>query len=440
MSKRLTAATVEHLKPDPKGRLELPDEAVRGLYFVIQPTGAKSWAFRYRAAGRPTKLTLGAYPALGLGEARAAAKVAREAVDRGKDPAGAKSEMRRRRKEGSAAIGSVQRVYEQFIKKRIEGGSKPNKPRSAEETKRIFTKRVLPVWGERQIRDITKRDVRELVERIEEEGAPIAAKPHTHRHQDTLQLGGKAEELDANPASGVDPVAKERVRDRVLSDEEIAAFWHATKDLGPPLGSMMRILLLTGQRRSEVADMRDDEINDGVWVIPGSRTKNSRPNALPLPTAVMKELEAVPRIGDDGWVFSTTGKTPVSGFSNARDAVDKRMLIWLKQQAESGGRSPDAVSLKPWRPHDLRRTAATGMARLGVAPHVVEAVLNHKTGQITKIAGVYNIHDYLPEKSQALELWAAHVLQLVGEGPAAGNVIALRERLTKLPREKKARG
>ncbi len=223
------------------------------------------------------------------------------------------------------------------------------------------------------------------------------------------------EGIEANPCTGVKPVGKETVRDRVLTDLEIKTLWCATGALGQPFGQLFRVLLLTGQRRTEVAQMRDDEIEGDVWTIPGERTKNHRPNAVPLSQAAQRELAAVDRIGEGGWTFSTTGKTPVSGFANAKDAIDKRMLANLKAQAESAGKDPSSVALTPWTPHDLRRTLATGMAQLGVAPHIIEAVLNHKTGTITKIAGVYNKFEYLPEKRAALDRWADHVLHLVGE-------------------------
>ncbi len=195
MGKQFTAATIEHLKPDSAKRLELPDEVVRGLHFIIQPSGARAWAFRYRAAGKPAKLTLGAYPAMGLAEARNAAKAAREAVDRGGDPAAAKSDMKRRRREGAAAIGSVQRVYEDFVKRHVD---RENKARTAEETKRIFTNKVLPKWGERQIRDITRKDVRDLVEAIHDGGSPIAANRTLTAIKTLFNWAVEREELDAN--------------------------------------------------------------------------------------------------------------------------------------------------------------------------------------------------------------------------------------------------
>jgi integrase len=425
MAKRFTAATIEHLKPDPIKRLELPDEAVRGLYFVIQPTGVRSWAFRYRAAGKPAKLTLGAYPALSLGEARAAARAARDAVDRGGNPAAAKSDMNRRRRDGAAALGSVQMMYEEFVRRHVD---KRNKPRTAAETKRLFTSKVLPSWGARQIRDITRKDVRELIEGIEEAGTPIAANRTLTAVKTLFNWAMKREELDANPAAGVEPVGQETSRDRVLTDAEIKAFWHATAKTGEPFGPMLRLLLLTGQRRSEVAEIRDDEIVDGVWTIPPARTKNREKSVVHLSDAAKAELASVTRIGEGGWVFSTTGKTPVSGFSNAKAAIDRHMLAALQADAAKAGRDPASVVLVRWTPHDLRRTMATGLQKLGVAIPVIEAVLNHLTGQMTKVGGVYMRHDYSAEKAAALDLWAAHILQLVGEATPKLNVVALRSR------------
>ena len=204
--------------------------------------------------------------------------------------------------------------------------------------------------------------------------------------------------LKVNPCTGVHKSAAPPARDRVLTDAEIAKFWSAASAEDQPFGQLLKLLLLTGCRLNEVAGMRRAELSEdgATWTIPGARTKNKRLHVMPLPPLARDVLGTVRRIeSGDGLVFTTTGRTPVSGWSRLKHRLDADMRI------------------DPWRLHDLRRTAATGMAEIGVMPHVVEACLNHVSGHKAGVAGVYNRAAYLPEKRAALERWAAHVDGLV---------------------------
>jgi integrase len=206
----------------------------------------------------------------------------------------------------------------------------------------------------------------------------------------------------------VRPPVAERSRDRVLTDDEIVAFWRAAEAIGEPFGPLYRLLLLTGQRLREAAGMRDAEISGDVWTIPAARAKNSEAHAVPLSTAAQGVLAGVRRIKGAGYVFTTNGSSAVSGFAKAKARLDKAM----------------GEGVEPFVIHDLRRTAASGMARLGIPPHVVEAVLNHRTGTVSGVARVYNRFTYEAEKRAALESWGRYVLELVGERQA-DNVVRL---------------
>ena len=184
--------------------------------------------------------------------------------------------------------------------------------------------------------------------------------------------------------------------------------------------------MLTAQRRSEVADMRWGELKDGsLWTIAGSRTKNGAEHDVPLSEPARAVLFRVPRIAGSEFVFTTLGVRPISGHSHAKEYLDKVILQIARQEATEAGQDAGAVTVTPWRLHDLRRSAASGMARMGIAVHVIEAVLNHRSGAISGVAAIYSRHSYLPEKRHALEAWAAHVMALVN-GPAASNVVPLR--------------
>jgi integrase len=199
--------------------------------------------------------------------------------------------------------------------------------------------------------------------------------------------------IDASPCVRVPKPATAAERDRVLSDDELRAVWLACEAMQWPFGPTIRLMILTGQRESEVGGMRWEEMRGNVWTIPGDRTKNGHAQEVPLSRpakAIIAELRKV----DLGFVFTTTGKKPIAGFNNAKRRLDGLCRV------------------KDWRFHDLRRTVATGMARLGVAPHIVEKVLNHQTGTISGVAAIYNRHAYTDEKLAALELWARHVLSI----------------------------
>jgi integrase len=202
-----------------------------------------------------------------------------------------------------------------------------------------------------------------------------------------------------NPCAGVHRPDTPEARDRFLTDAEIIKFWAAASVEREEFGTVLKLLLLTGCRLNEVARMRPSEISDEVyiWNIPGLRTKNGRPHAVPLSTTARALIKsALAATEPSGFIFSTTsGRSPVSGWSKIKGRLDKRMNI------------------PHWRLHDLRRTAATGMAENGTAPHIVEAVLNHVSGARAGVAGVYNRAAYATEKRVAMESWANHVTKLL---------------------------
>ena len=260
MGKRVTAAltdlTVKAEQPSDRRR-EIPDGKISGLYLIIQPSGQKSWAVRYRAAGTPRKFTLGDYPTLGLAAARKRAQEAMGDVARGMDPAGAK---RASRAAAKAAKGVTHDLVEKVVEDFIERYARPN-TRDWEETARLLKKDVAPAWRGRRLSEITRADVHALLDGIVDRGAPIGANRTFAQLRKMTKWALSRGIIDKNPCDGVEKPSAENERDRVLSDDELAAIWRAGKNMGFPYGPLVQLLMLTGQRLNEVAGMRWSEID-----------------------------------------------------------------------------------------------------------------------------------------------------------------------------------
>jgi integrase len=220
----------------------------------------------------------------------------------------------------------------------------------------------------------------------------------------------------------------ETARDRALSDDEIRFFWAGCDKLGWPFGPMFQLLLLTAQRRDEVGGMEWSEVDKRVWTIPRERAKNDRAHEVHLSDLALEIIDELPKISrtlpegtgsePSPYLFTTNGRRPVSGFSRAKLRLDRHMVQLLRADIEEAGTNPQKVEIEGWILHDLRRTAATGTARLNIAPHVVDRILNHVSGTIRGVAAVYNRHAYLEERKAALELWGGYVESLVRPTPA----------------------
>jgi len=412
MARAFTTKAVEAVKPD-ANRREIPDPSLARLYLVVQPSGAKSWALRYRYAGKPKKLTLGKWPIMGVAAARTAATEAIEAIEYGNDPGAAKKRAKAERIEAQLSERDlIKTLVGQYATRHLAS------LKSGAVVKRELERHVVTVWGDRYIHDITKRDVIDLLDGIADGGRVVSANRVRSYLGTFFNWAVDRDIIDTSPAQGVKPVAKEKSRDRVLSDDEVRWFWRACDDLGFPWGPLGQTLLLTGQRLGEVAGMTDAEISGDVWNMAPERTKNGRAHAVPLSEVVSDVLADVERVkGKPGYVFTTTGETSLSGFHKGRNHIAERMAEIASEEAGK------EVEIPHWTFHDLRRTAATGMARLGIPVRVTEAVLNHVSGTAAGIVSVYQRHDYADEKRVALEAWARLVADLV-EG-RADNVVQI---------------
>jgi len=406
---KLKAATVESLQATDR-RQEIPDDLCTGLYLVVQPTGKKSWQVRYRHGGVHRRMTLASFPTLSLAAARVRAREVMAAASEGRDPAEEVKAAKAPKPEDDR--DKIKTLIGQYDKRHLKG------LKSGGVVRRELDRFVVKEWGERDIHSITKRDVIDLLDGIADSGRVVTANRVRAYLNKFLNWAVERDILPLSPATGVKPVAKEVSRDRVLTDDEIRWFWQACETEGFPWGPLGKVLLLTGQRLNEAAQITEGEIRGDLWHLSADRTKNGRAHDVPLSDTVQAVLGAVERIdGKPGFIFTTTGTTPVSGFFKARAHLAEAME---RLAAEERG---EVVEIPRWTFHDLRRTAATGMARLGIPVRVTEAVLNHVSGTGGGIVAVYQRHDYADEKRQALEAWGRFVLSLVQGQP--DNVVRL---------------
>jgi integrase len=353
---------------------------------------------RYRHRGRPRKSTLGSYPAITIANARELARKELVAVAEGRDPGREKKNARREADDRQRDLFAM--TAAQFLERYAKANTRES---SWRETERLLNRDVLPSWKGRTVQEITRRDIVDLLDRVSDRGSPIMANRVLAAVRRLFGWCVDRGVLEKSPCAGVKAPAAERCRDRFLSDDELRLAWTACDDIGWPFGPLVKLLILTGQRRDEVSNTRWSEVDltTKLWIIPRERSKNDIAHVVPLSDPALGIMTGLPRVGGNcGLVFTTTGSTPVGGFSRAKGRIDAAMARSSQEQLER------------WTFHDLRRTAASGMARLGINLPVIEKVLNHTSGSFGGIVGVYQRHEFADEKRQALEAWGRFVAEL----------------------------
>jgi integrase len=451
--KLLTAAAVRKFAPAAKRR-RIPDAGMRSLFLIVEPSGHKSWQMRFRVGGgRVGKMTLGAValdasselqqePAIGqpltLSAARQlAARVHRERA-LGHDPVAEHKAVKERQRAAVVqatgnAFGAVAKEFvEQYARKKVRRwkeqarllGWQPNANGGLD----IIPGGLAQLWGDKPVGEIDGHNIHTLVAETRERGAPGLERRSDHptesRARAMLAVLSRMyrwllqhRRVEVNPCISVHRPEPPMSRERVLSGDEIRWFWGACAAVGEPFGPIFRLLLLLGQRLNEVAGMRREELHeDNTWRLPGSRTKNRKAHIVPLSNAAQAIIAAVPNVHEI--IFSTTGRSPPSGWSRAKHRLDQEMLKLAQQERGA------VATILPFRLHDLRRTCVTGMGELGIRPDVIELCVNHISGHRGGIAGVYNKSELLAERKAALERWAAHIEGVVSR--RAANVVALR--------------
>ncbi len=426
----LTQLAVERLNPPAEGTVTHWDKLLPGFGVRVSARGRKTWVAIYRVNGKSVMQTLGTSATVPrLADARDLARAAMNQARAGIHPveerrAAARvaeaSAAARQEAEREAVEGRFDVVAERFLRERgrAEGWS----PKYAAQFRRTLGHNVMPRWGERPIRAIGKHDVNELLDakasrrerprKGTQGGAAVESNRLLTRLRTLFAWAAAHDLIDGDPSAGVLPRGKETARDRALSDAEIKIFWSSCEAIGWPFGSILRLLLLTGQREFEVAGMRWSEIDGCTWTIPRERTKSDRAHIVHLSKFAAEIVEGMPRIAG-GLLFPSRVGKPVTSFSKAKIRLDALMA----RQA------PEPIA--PWVIHDLRRTATTIMARLNVAPHVADKVLNHSGGTIRGVAATYNRFQYIDERRAALEALGRFVESLVRPG-GKDNVVPLR--------------
>jgi integrase len=386
---RFTRQSVAAVSPPPgKPYVIVWDEVLPRFGLRVNQGGSRMWVVQYRASGKTKRETIGRADAINLDDARKRARETLARVHLGSDPHQEKKEAKAR------ASVTFERVAIQYL-----GKAKPRlRPKPYSETERYLTKH----WAALNpipIHKIQRATVAARLGEIAEESGPFASN-RARTALSALFVWAMGEGLaDANPIIGTNKASSEVSRDHVMTDAELAAVWRACRE--DNYGRIVRLLMLTAQRRNEVSAMKWDELDleCRLWSIPKERTKNSRHHDVPLSAPALSILRDAPRRDGRALVFGE-GEGGFQAWTMSKMRLDKRI-------AASGAK------IRPWRVHDLRRTAATRMGDLGVMPHVIEAVLNHISGHRAGVAGIYNRAAYANEKRHALDLWASHVQDLV---------------------------
>jgi integrase len=450
----LTDRTIRALKAAPDGkRYEIMDTQVPGLAVRVSASGKRTFVLiaRFPRYAQPARRALGEYVAVNeaqekhrymvlsksereketfdaylvrtygastLAGAREKARKWRAMIQSKIDPQ--VQQERQRQAELRQQRNTFATVAEDFIKDKLPG------ERKGREVERDIRREFIPAWGKRPIAEVGAQDVRAVVKAAKDRGAPYQAHNllTTARRLFSWAIDQQVYGLETSPCERLKPkaiIGKKVFRTRVLDDDELRAFWRATRRFNFPYGPLFRMLALTGQRKSEVAEARWSEIDlpRKLWTIPAERMKADAAHVVPLSDYVVAILESLPRFKKGDHVFSTTfGVKPINGFSKAKERLDKRTLRSWRALARARGEDRRGAQIEPWVIHDIRRTMRTGLSALPVPDLVRELVIAHTKPGLHK---VYDQHAYLDEKRRALDLWAARLRNIVE--PLSSNVV-----------------
>lgn len=393
MANKLTDAKLKALKEPEKGQIEHSDSDVPGLRVRVGVTGAKTFILRKRVAGQIRNITLGRYgPRFGLADARKKARSLLSDLEAGKA-------LPRPTKSAGRTAGTVRGMMPTYLASKAH-------LRSIVDLTSVVNKFILPQFGDRLPESITRAEITEFIAEIAASTPPRARTVHAQLSAFYTWAMPRLDRLPANPCRDAGRPAKTRARDRVLSDAELVGLWRVAEGESLPWGAALKLLMLTGTRRSEVfeAERAEFDLKTKEWVIPAERAKNGLPHIVPLSAPAVALIKSIPEVERSTKLFPADGnpERSSSGFSKAR-ARFRRSLDKVLERDEG----------EHWTLHDIRRTVATGLQRLGVRFEVTEAVLNHVSGAKGGIAGVYQRHDWKCEKRDALDSWAAHLQKLL---------------------------
>ncbi len=391
MRKQLTEAMVARQAPPETGRLEIFDSIVPALALRVTPTGARTYVVRGRVKGRPEsiRVTVGDARGMKLSDARQQASDVLQQMRAGNDP-----------RRGEQRDITLAELVDDWVALHLARRSERYRDEAVRAIRYAF-----PQLLQRPAAQITKADAVTVLDRLVRAGKTVMAGRTLAYSRAAFSWAQKRDLVPTNPFANLPIAAGGTERDRVLIDDELVKVWTATGKLGYPFGPSVRLMTLTLQREDEVAGMRWSELDldRSLWRIPGARMKNGRAHDVHLSEPARAILRDLPHIDGCDFVFTTTGRTPISGFSKAKRRLDAM------------------AGIDPWRLHDLRRTGVTKLAALGFDSIVVDKLLAHQPAKLRGVAGVYQRHDFARERAMALDAWAAHVT-----GEQVDNITPLR--------------
>jgi integrase len=398
---KLTKSTIDPL-PSSTKEVIWWDTDLKGFGLKVTPAGRKVFLVQYRPAGdrrNPRKYTIGEYGQVTPYQARVAAQQVLADRAAGRDPQAERQASKRR-----IASEQIEDLVTEFLARHAAQN------RTAGETERIFRREVLPRWGNRMLGEVRKREVIALLDTVRERGAPVMANRVLAAVRKFFNWCISRGLLEVSPCAGVGLPTRERARHRTLSDEELAAVLKAAREIGHPFGSIVQMLVLTAQRRDEVGRLTWDQLDldKAVWVLPPEHSKNGKPHLVHLSQPALDLIRNTPQVGE--LVFSGDGKGLFQGYSKAKVRLDR------------------LCGVSDWTLHDLRRTVVSGMARHGIAPHVADKILNHQSGTISGVAAVYQRHEFLQERKEALNVWGTFVSSLEQSEDGASDKVSNRPR------------
>jgi integrase len=407
--------------PDGRKDALLFDAKVTGFALRATSTGNKVFILQYKRDGRVRRLVLGEYGTITSEQARSLAEQERGMVKAGKDPRADRLEVVRAER-ASRAAADIQKATEAFTFKAMiqqwhDEHLVPNRsPAYAGEALRAL-KVSLPGWQASPAGSITAGEAGQVFQQLGASAGPGAAR-HAFRYAyAAFSWAEKRQLVSDNPLRKAVQPTKAEERDRALTDAELGTVWRASAGLGHPYSALVRILILTLQRRGEVVGMKWEELSPdlSLWTMPAGRTKNRKRHIVHLAPEARAIIGAQPRFADCPLVFTTTGKGPIRKFSQVKRRLDANATA---ERREAGMRPAE---LPPWHLHDLRRTGVTGMAAIGILTDVADRILNHQaTSSTGGVKGVYQVHAFSAEREEAMRAWASHVLRIGAAGPPPG--------------------
>lgn len=410
---RLTIRSVNGAEPAGKNDIYYWDTDIHGFGLRVTPAGTKSYVFQYRLKGRPARrTTIGGHGSPWTPElARKEAELRLLQVRQGVDPV--ELEKQRRAEEDRERTETQRLAFDIYADQFVELYLKEHWA-DTWKTGRGTLQPIKLAFAGKSLMEIRRTDVAALLDGY---GKRPGARKLAHSVLRKLfNWAVDRGDLEHSPVAGMKAPKAVPARRRVLAPGELELVWDASQKLGELWGPFVRMLILTLQRRDEVASLDWSEIDlaNAVWNLPAERAKNDHPHRVPLNALAISELKALGH-RNSGLVFTTTGKTAASGFAKAKRSLDRLMVAIAAERAEKSGKENESKTLTAWRFHDLRRTGATNLQALGVPVEVTEAILNHISGTTSGIAGVYNLYRYDPEKKRALDSWANRIEQIIGK-------------------------